>query len=554
MSASPLLPSFKSDDVSRSPSPSPSTTSCSSSTSPSSTALPSALVIPLPEWTNSIPVSKVCQICSNSVTRIKSLLHAPTTAASRKGWSLPSKLRLAFKVFLVIYVFTLLIKLHHYGAITRERLFTLELPLSDSSADEVLSSSVLSDGYTAPHYLPLERAKADYEMNVLLVNTPNYHFEVFVPIIEAFKQIDNANVTLVSTDVGMSKWGLRNAVEHERGKLPVIDALKTPLDSIGFTPDFIFLTTCPEDMRAIGKTPLTALLSQGAHVVCIVHEAHLWDFHHVDQYATEISYMRPWIRRDQWHFAALSRHVHTFIRSNFPRFLDIEGRDYRPLLFHPVFDFDIPPNHDFNSNEPFAIIPGKFESGRRNYDRIFTEYGHLKCDINLRLLGSGSIPRIAKEMNPKIGFITNLNFFEYFEELSKGVAIIPTLGNEHYLKSQASSTVATSIIAGTPLIASQAFLNAHSQIPLDSVWVQGDDESELQVLQRVGHLPSTEWQRKKDLVVKLRNSMMAENIQRCARLLNIIGERKYGKGEATASSVTRPDVGESEKSVPTLQN
>ncbi|KAK7206774.1 hypothetical protein BZA70DRAFT_113810 [Myxozyma melibiosi] len=547
MSASPLLPSHENYSPYRPSSPSPSV----ASSVPSTPYSPNAIVIPMPEWATTVSPSRVGSFVNSAKSRSRQLFRSASSAATTKGWRVHSKIRFALEALLIIYVFTLLAKFRHYGVITKEHLFSLEIPLSKGTADDVLSNSVISEGYVPPHYLPLERAKVDgSRMNVLLVNTPDYHYEVFVPIVEAFKQIDNINITLVSSELGMSKWGLRNAVDIERGDLPIVDASSTPLDQIGFTPDFIFLTTCPEDMRVIGKSALNSMLSQGAHVVCIVHEAHLWDFHHVDQYAKEISYMRPWIRQDQWHFAALSRHVHTFIRSNFPRFLDIEGRDYRPLLFHPVFNFPVPNNRDFMSDEPFAVIPGKFEPERRNYDKIFTEYGQLKCDINLRLIGSGPIPQIASEMNPKIGFITNLNFFEYFEELGKGVAIIPTLGNEHYLKSQASSTVATSIIAGTPLIVTQTFLNAHSQIPLDAIWVQGDDETELEVLQRVGHLPATEWQRKKDSVLQLRNHLMAENIQRSARLLNIINDSK--KPEKTLK--VRPDVGEAEKSVPTFQN
>ncbi|KAK9371536.1 uncharacterized protein V1513DRAFT_428465 [Lipomyces chichibuensis] len=481
--------------------------------SPPQSPTPS-ITIPLPLWTNQLPAWK---------TQIPALKR-PVGVLGKS-----QKFLLGIQVFAAVYLLWLLAKFHYYGTITHDPLLSFEMPLGESL--EAASTETSEDFWTDD--LPI-KGHSEYPLNVFLVNTPNYHFEVFVPIIETFKRIDNINITLFSTEEGMDKWGLRNAMEIERDGLTLLDAKVTPVDQTGVNPEFIFLTTCPEDMRTLGKS-LHVALTNGAHVMCIVHQAHLWDYRAVQQYANEISFMRPWVERGQWHFAALSQHVHTYIRSNFPQYLETPGREYRPLLFHPVFNFTAPENLDFNSAAPFAIIPGKFESERRDYDTIFTEYGNLNCDINLRLVGSGLIPRIADELSHKIGFITNLNFFEFFHEMSKGVAIIPTLGNEHYLKSQASSTVATSIIAGTPLIASQQFIVAHSQIPIEAVWLQGEHETELQVLQRVGHLNSSEWQQKKDTVERLRWTLIRDNVARAERMLNVIGT-KYRPGLQNVSS------------------
>ncbi|KAK9491227.1 hypothetical protein V1508DRAFT_390098 [Lipomyces doorenjongii] len=478
--------------------------------SPPQSPTPS-ITIQLPAWTNSLPTWK---------TQLPAWKR-PVAVLSKN-----QKILIGIQVFVALYLLSLLAKFHYYGIIAHGQLFSLETPLSES----IGSGNAVTTEDAWKNNLPI-KGHSEYPLNVFLVNTPNYHFEVFVPIIETFKHIDNINITLFSTEDGMSKWGLRNAMEIERDGLTLLDAGVTPVDRTGVNPEFIFLTTCPEDMRTLGKS-LHVALAHGAHVMCIVHQAHLWDYRNVKQYANEIAFMRPWVERGQWHFAALSQHVHTYIRSNFPQYLETPGREYRPLLFHPVFNFTAPQNLDFNSAAPFAIIPGKFEAERRNYESIFAEYGKLDCDINLRLVGSGLIPRIADVLSHKIGFITNLNFFEFFQEMSKGVAIIPTLGNEHYLKSQASSTVATSIIAGTPLIASQQFIVAHSQIPVEAVWLQGEHETELQVLQRVGHLNSSEWQQKKDTVERLRWSFIRDNVARAESMLNVIGA-KYQPGIST---------------------
>ncbi|KAK9467609.1 hypothetical protein V1512DRAFT_141432 [Lipomyces arxii] len=491
-------------------------------------SVPSSPVIESPEFSPlsapSSPMLAVFQSAqwrSNSAWK-NSLLKMPewVVVPAWKKVSLSkahSKIRIFFEIVLVLYILTLIAKLHHYGSLSKDQLFSFKMPYGASTAETVESNPIDA----------IIKGESEYNLDVFLVNTPNYHYEVFLPVVETFKRIDNINTTIISTAAGMDKWGIRNAVEYARGDLNLVDAKTTSLDNLGVVPDLIFLTTCPEDMRVLGAG-LHNALAKGAHVMCIVHQAHLWDYKHVSDYTSEISLMRPWIERGQWHFAALSRHVHTYIKSNFPQYLETPDRDYRPFLFHPVFNFTAPENLDFNSNAPFAVIPGKFESERRDYNTIVKNFKKLDCDIGLRLVGSGKIPDVGN-LDSKIGFETNLNFFEYFHEMSKGVAIIPTLGNEHYLKSQSSSTVATSIIAGTPLIASQRFQNAHSQIPIDSLWLQGEHESELEVLQRIGHMDSKAWLSKKNKVLELRSSLIAENVARAERMLNAIG-KKYSVG------------------------
>ncbi|KAK9471345.1 uncharacterized protein V1510DRAFT_202196 [Dipodascopsis tothii] len=451
---------------------------------------------------------------------------------SKMSWKSPIKaqyMRILAELVVVLYLLTLFAKINYYGSLKNDQLFSTDglVPFFRGEQAPSIDTTGKAVGYsTAPNDAPMV-GNVNHKLNIFLVNTPNYHYEVFLPVIDSFKRIKNANITLISTDGGMSKWGIRNAMDIARGEIPIVTTETVRPSQIGAVPDVVFLTTCPEDMRQLGAS-LDAFLIAGAHVVCIVHQAHLWDVDNVAQYTDEIALMKPWIDRGQWHFAALSRHVHTFIRVNFPKYLNTPDHVYRPLLFHPVFEYSAPENLDFNSN-PFAVIPGKFESERRNYAAVFNEYNRLNCDINLRLVGSGKIPEFSENLQSKIGFVTNLNFYEFFQEMSKGVAIIPTLGSEFYLKSQASSTVATSLIAGTPLIASRKFMSAHSQIPMEAIWLQGEDETELEVLQRIGGLDPTVWKEKKDLVKNLRNNMIRDNVDRISHMLNTIAT-KYEKG------------------------
>lgn len=59
------------------------------------------------------------------------------------------------------------------------------------------------------------------------------------------------------------------------------------------------------------------------------------------------------------------------------------------------------------------------------------------------------------------------------------------LGSDAYLKAKMSSTVLTSLVSGTPVIADRAVLNAYTFLTADDVFLMRPGEDEVDAMLRV---------------------------------------------------------------------
>ncbi|KAK9472192.1 uncharacterized protein V1510DRAFT_418228 [Dipodascopsis tothii] len=365
-------------------------------------------------------------------------------------------------------------------------------------------------------------------MNIYLINTPRYHFEVVLPFLRAFSSLPDVNVTLWAGAEGSSRFGVGPMLEAEARPYPLQMEYSSNLTESSGDPDFIFLTSCPEDIAAVNSS-LTAFLQRGAHVQCIVHEASKWDLRDPNTpYRDAINYMVPWIRKGQWEIVTLSPHVSNYVGEKFPWFFNT-GMDviYRAKVLHPVFK--ISDEVVVNEKDPFAAIPGKYEPWRRNYKKIFEQYIQYKPNGKLHLLGSGkkSLLQVPPEIEKQIVFERGLTFPLYFNHIAQSITIIPTFATPEYTLNQASSSVATAIIASTPLLVDRKILKAYSQFDESTVWLQQDDESEIQAFSRISFLGPKAWMEKKRNVERLRERMMDENCQYFETVLQSIWARRH---------------------------
>jgi hypothetical protein len=60
------------------------------------------------------------------------------------------------------------------------------------------------------------------------------------------------------------------------------------------------------------------------------------------------------------------------------------------------------------------------------------------------------------------------------------------LGSPNYLLQKMSSTVVSSLMTGVPIIADQKVLGSYTFLKMDTVFLMGPDEKEMDVMQRVG--------------------------------------------------------------------
>ncbi|KAK9382978.1 uncharacterized protein V2V93DRAFT_363950 [Kockiozyma suomiensis] len=283
------------------------------------------------------------------------------------------------------------------------------------------------------------------------------------------------------------------------------------ITSLGKQPDFIFLTSCPEDVNTT-SAKLTEFLENGAYVQCIVHEASKWD-PRVDgesPYAEQINFMIPWVKKGQWEFVTLAPHVQKYVHDKFPTFMSTPDVQYEGRVLHPVLKM-AETDPEVDTKKPFAAIPGKFEPWRRDYDRIFANYVKTMPEADLHLVGSGRPLDIPKTIESHVHYRRNLQFPQYFAHLSTAIGIIPAFASPAYTLHQASSSIATAVICGVPLIADEAIVKAYTQIPADAMWVQGQDESEIDTLARVSRMGPNVWKEKKKRILQLRDDMMEQN-------------------------------------------
>ncbi|KAK9475662.1 hypothetical protein V1514DRAFT_364995 [Lipomyces japonicus] len=336
----------------------------------------------------------------------------------------------------------------------------------ETAVEEPKNEKVSQPGFPIPDQAQQDTTASQEKrgrMEIFLINTPRYHFEVVLPFLRAFSSLP---------DEGSHRFG----VAQPYG-LQIADSTK--LNPNSGSPDLIFLTSCPEDVNNTSNA-LTAFLERGAR-------ASKWDARPDGEspYAKQISYMVPWIEKGQWEVR--------FVQKNFPTFFETDE------IFR-VDDGSV----TVDSTNAFAAIPGKYEPWRRNYNKIFEQYQQAKPNGKLHLVGSGKKMNVPPQIQSEI-------FPEYFAHLGLAIMIIPTFASPAYTLHQASSSIASALIVGTPLLVDKNIHAAYSHIPVEAVWQQEEGENEMTAFSRISKLSKDAWLQKKQAVARVRDKMITEN-------------------------------------------
>ncbi|KAK9237395.1 hypothetical protein V1525DRAFT_404243 [Lipomyces kononenkoae] len=383
-------------------------------------------------------------------------------------------------------------------------------------------------------------------ITIFLMNIPRYHFEVVLPLLHAFSSLPSVNVTLIAGKSGYERFGVGPLLERESQPYPlnlVDEKLISP--NLG-APDLLFLTSCPEDIAKANKT-ITKWLESGTRVQCISHEPAKWDARPSgkSQYTEQIKYMIPWIEKGQWEIVVLAPHVQSYVQKNFPQYFGTGDKvEYKPPIIHPVFKAN-EQDVEVDFVEPFGAIPGKYEPWRRNYDGIFKQYAQVRPQVKLHLVGTGGDLEVPETIKNRIVYVRDLTFPDYFAHLGKAVAMIPAFASQAYIESQASSTVATALIVGTPLLVNSTIAKAYSHIPEDAMWLQKDTESEMDSFGSISFLPVHLWAERKAKVVQVRDKMIKENVVFFESVAQDISDSKAGKKGAKVKSTEKAKSTES---------
>ena len=146
-------------------------------------------------------------------------------------------------------------------------------------------------------------------------------------------------------------------------------------------------------------------------------------------------------------------------------------------------------------------------------------------NASLHLVGLGKIPTIPDSIAHRVVLHNNLPFPAYWTVLSKAMGIIPTFAHEKYFLDRASSNVATSVISGTPLIAKEELFRQYSYITPEMMWLQQENESEIDTWLRVLAMGKEKWHEKKQIILRRRGELMVENRDNVAEYLQEVRSR-----------------------------
>ncbi|KAL9640240.1 MAG: hypothetical protein Q9164_000386 [Protoblastenia rupestris] len=354
---------------------------------------------------------------------------------------------------------------------------------------------------------------------------------------------------------------------------PWQDFISGPNSTKPYRPDLVVLSTCTWDATSdFVSSRLNSLLNEGkTYVLCVVHETDEWEEPKVEFESTirpwaeagkiDFITLSPQV--------ATTLEVHGM--KSWPR--EGDNRIERKIRHYaPVFPVKLPPLPTVNDeeytqgNDSFAL-QGIFDPTRRDFDATFAHLqrfidsrnirfnkalpkselrDHAKADqnagsslpyasnthinvsngerpevkdsdslpfesnIQLHLLGHGDIrPTVPDPLKPHVFFHESLPYPDFYDLLSQQSALLPAFSSDHYLWMKASSSIAASLIGGTPLVANKKILHAYSYLSEDAVYLQREGESEFDVIQRMLESPRS-WRLEKQRRVRKRAAEVVE--------------------------------------------
>lgn len=337
------------------------------------------------------------------------------------------------------------------------------------------------------------------------------HDEVIAAFINSFGAQPNVEFELFQR---LQRFGIKDIFDQFELTNPLPNFIhKTKFNSTElYVPKIILSLTCELDAMEMDRE-FTKLAELGqTYLFCVIHHADRW----VKNKSQRI--VQQWVERGLVDFVTLSKHTQVFLEKELKKWELPEG-SAKPSVRHmvPVFPVDLSESKVQPKEDELSFaLQGNYDSGRRDYNKIFNHLdGFLKNstaadvditdhsahpDIQLHLLGHGHKPEVPKELEPHVKFDEGLGYLDFYGMISRMFALLPGFANDEYYDRKASSTVPAALIAGTPLVATQQLLDAYTYVPEEAVWLQGPDEEDFKVIERILAMTPEERKKKKEAV------------------------------------------------------
>jgi hypothetical protein len=315
----------------------------------------------------------------------------------------------------------------------------------------------------------------EIDFNVALIETGGSHDEVSAALYYAIGSVPGVFTTMY---LSLPRFGIENIYTwlRRRHKLspysiqrPYFFESMSSNDTV--SPDLIILTSCELDVFAV-DTALNNYFQLGPKsqtLVCVMH--------HIDRFKAVEERVRRWARAGRLRFIALSTHTANQLRKEVNSFgQDIYGKVIIDS-FPPVFP--VPLNKNPPPSDRLSIaIQGNFEDTRRDYLKTLLEFERMIDElpapivsrIHFTLAGDGKKVGVPAKIMPYVSVNFSLDFIPYYNLLHESFALIPAFADEGYYTTKASSSVPASLIANTPIVASQALLESYGYMSHDAIW------------------------------------------------------------------------------------
>ncbi|KAJ9412496.1 hypothetical protein FOXG_14908 [Fusarium oxysporum f. sp. lycopersici 4287] len=255
-------------------------------------------------------------------------------------------------------------------------------------------------------------------------------------------------------------------------------------------PDIVLSVTSEYDLIDAKLKPTFAHLLHNTSSILFatVHHGNEW------KEDRRFQAVKPWIEAKRLRFITLSDHVTNYMTVIVKHWATkMEVHNVPISTFPPVFTIPTAPIKN-EATLRFAMQGDLVVNRRpnRDYEGTSKRFAKLNSDrqaIELPVVGNGGLPKVPDEAKDRIKFHRGLPYPEFYNVLHSATAMLPAFASYEYVESKASSTIAASLIVGSPLIADDDLLDAYRFLSLEDVYYREEGEDEIDVVERIAQLP-----------------------------------------------------------------
>ncbi|KAA8909488.1 hypothetical protein FN846DRAFT_776324 [Sphaerosporella brunnea] len=405
------------------------------------------------------------------------------------------------------------------------------------SPPKIFKTPLTHEAHEAP-----PTAKDGGPLYITITETGGSHDEVVAALVHSFGSQRNAVIDLYQllpryriVDI-MQSFTLSNPLPKPKGPSEFINhGVKER------RPDIFVAGTCELDLKTFSAQLTTLLADRKTFMFCIIHHSDRW----ADEKLGLEEAVRPWVEAGMVEFLTLSPHTANFLKEySIKKWKTTTKPVVRSLV--PVFPVPlpaVPAGNGIDKEELSFGLQGDYDPSRRDYNNIFIRLkdflknggssansaGSLDesndRNVTMHLLGHGKHPDVPAEVQAHVKFDEQLDYQTYYSIISRTFALLPAFASKEYLDRKASSSVPASLIGGVPLVATQSIVDAYSYLDRDVVWLQGDNEKDLDVVGRILEMGPKERRKKKELVRRKCATIVDSNVKEVEGWISAVLEK-----------------------------